>query len=31
MSRNVRSALLLLVIVLTTFFGVIAKYWLLSY
>ena len=30
MSRNVKTALLLASISLTTFFGIIAKYWLLS-
>jgi hypothetical protein len=30
MSRNVKTALLLATIALTTFFGIIAKYWLLK-
>jgi hypothetical protein len=30
MSRNLRTALLLAVVSLTTFFGIIAKYWLLN-
>jgi hypothetical protein len=30
MSRNAKTALLLLSIALTTFFGIIAKYWMLS-
>jgi len=30
MSRNVKTALLLLTIALTTFFGIIAKYWMLN-
>ena len=30
MSKNVKTALLLVVIALTTFFAVIAKYWLLN-
>jgi hypothetical protein len=29
MSRNVKTALVLASIALTTFFGIIAKYWLL--
>jgi hypothetical protein len=30
MSRNAKTALLLLTIALTTFFGIIAKYWVLN-
>jgi len=30
MSRNAKTALLLLTIALTTFFGIIAKYWMLN-
>lgn len=30
MSRNLKTALLLVAVALTTFFGIIAKYWLLS-
>jgi hypothetical protein len=30
MSRNVKTALVLATIALTTFFGIIAKYWLLK-
>ena len=31
MSRNAKTALILVSIALTTFFGIIAKYWLLNY
>jgi hypothetical protein len=30
MSRNAKTALVLLTIALTTFFGIIAKYWMLN-
>jgi hypothetical protein len=30
MSRNAKTALILVSIALTTFFGIIAKYWMLS-
>jgi hypothetical protein len=30
MSRNLKTALLLAVLALTTFFGIIAKYWLIN-
>jgi hypothetical protein len=30
MSRNAKTALVLLAIALTTFFGIIAKYWMLN-
>jgi len=30
MSRNAKTALVLLTIALTTFFGIIAKYWILN-
>lgn len=30
MSRNAKTALILLLIALTTFFGIIAKYWMLN-
>jgi hypothetical protein len=30
MSRNAKTALVLVSIALTTFFGIIAKYWLLN-
>jgi hypothetical protein len=30
MSRNAKTALVLLMIALTTFFGIIAKYWMLN-
>jgi hypothetical protein len=30
MSRNAKTALLLVSIALTTFFGIIAKYWILN-
>ena len=30
MSRNLKTALLLGAVALTTFFGIIAKYWLLN-
>jgi hypothetical protein len=30
MSRNAQTALILLTIALTTFFGIIAKYWMLN-
>jgi hypothetical protein len=30
MSRNVKTALVLVSIALTTFFGIIAKYWMLN-
>jgi len=30
MSKNLQTALLLAVLALTTFFGIIAKYWILN-
>jgi hypothetical protein len=30
MSKNLKTALVLATVALTTFFGIIAKYWLLS-